>query len=186
MKLLRKGLVLGIDPGFSRVGYAVVSLDGQHVVAGGVIRTQKAAKKLRTYASDDNWQRAQLIGGRLEEILDAYPARTFCAEAMSFPRSASVAAKMAMCWGVLAEIARRRDLPLLQVRPQALKVAVCGKSTASKDEVKAAVLRRIPEAALYLPKATTLHEHYMDSVGAVLACLDSDVLRALRQLERTR
>ena len=61
---------------------------------------------------------------------------------MSFPRNASTAGKMSICWGVLAAIAEARGLPIVQASPQALKRAVTGSSSASKDEVEFALLKR--------------------------------------------
>ena len=64
--------------------------------------------------------------------------------------------------------------------PQDVKRAVTGSKTASKDDVIAAIEVRFPDVEW--PKQTTLWEHAADSVGVVLACLDSPALQMARRL----
>lgn len=174
--------VLSLDPGFASVGYSIVELlsQGERVVAFGVIRTQKSVKKRHVLACEDNFARAREIALRLRSLAVTHDVRAICAEAMSFPRQASVAAKMAMCWGILADLTADRNLPLVQPTPQHVKKALCGKASASKIEVEAAVRARYCGLDLTgIPSGQ--QEHVFDSLAAVVASLDSEVLRALRQ-----
>jgi Holliday junction resolvasome RuvABC endonuclease subunit len=178
--------ILGIDPGFASIGWAVVEsndeLDTLDVVGAGVVRTKKAKAKQRVLAADDNFRRAGEIGRALGRIMLEHRVDAVCAEAMSFPRSSSVAAKMAMCWGVLAQLCETWGLPLVQTSPQKLKRAVTGNASASKDDVAAALYTRLPDALgalVGIPKS--IHEHAMDAFGAIIACLESDTVRAVVQ-----
>jgi crossover junction endodeoxyribonuclease RuvC len=175
--------VLGIDPGFASCGVALVRLMpiDEKVVALAVIRTVKDNAKRRTYAADDNLRRARELHRVIDDLIVANGVRAIAAEAMSFPRNASNSAKMALCWGVLVSIAEARGLPIVQASPQALKRAVTGSTTASKDEVEFALLKRFGndlEDLFTGPDGQ--REHAFDALAAVVACLDSDVLRALR------
>jgi len=181
--------VLGLDPGFATCGYALVDLtrkDGAPFVdvrSLGTLRTAKADKKRKVLAADDNLRRAQ------ELIRALYPlasnAQAIVAESMSFPRNSAAAAKMAMCWGIVATLAEMNDLPIVQATPKEIKIAVAGVGTATKEDVAAAVCakcgRQFSEELLAqgLPKG--MHEHAYDAVASVLACLNSDVLRAIRR-----
>lgn len=86
-----------------------------------------------------------------------------------------------MAWGVVATLAEACRVPILQVSPQELKLRVVGKKTASKEEVQQALEQRYGD--LPWPPQRTLREHAADGLGAIVACLDSDVvLMARRQM----
>lgn len=183
--------VLGLDPGFASVGYALVLLgsSGERPVRMGVFETEKSSKKRAVLAADDNVRRAREISVFLNDILTKGPhgpVRAICAETMSFPRSSSVAAKMAMCWGVVSALSSLLDVPVLQVTPMGIKLAVAGAKTASKEEVQAAVQSRFgaETRALCADVPRSKLEHPYDALGAVLACRDSEVFRLLRAVTK--
>lgn len=186
-------VVLGVDPGFSNFGYALLrpkkGSPGEkkrrnsplEVFKLGVFRTKKAHKKERVLATLDNVVRARELASRLEDLVDSVePAgrvALICAEAMSFPRSSSVAAKMAMSWGILVSLAERRDITLLQISPKELKRRATGYALADKETVQRAMSKRFGnlEARLLRRGVTrSFHEHPFDAVAAAVACLDSD------------
>lgn len=179
--------VLGVDPGFAACGVALVRLlpTVEEVALLDVIRTAKDSARRRTYASDDNLRRARELHRALDGLVVTHNVRAIAAEAMSFPRNATSAAKMSLCWGVLASIAEARELPIVQGSPQALKRAVTGSTTASKDEVEFALLKRFGndvEGLFTGPDG--LREHCFDALAAVVACLDSEPLRLARSMVR--
>lgn len=155
-----------LDPGFSNLGYATIVFrdDGDHmkpfdVVRFGVFETEKSNKKQNVHATADNLRRAQEISKMLRSLITDSSIRTIgiCAEAMSFPRSSSVAAKMAMTWGAMASLSEGSGIPILQASPQEVKKGVTGQKSATKEEVQAAV------AALY-PEIVALREKVQPSV----------------------
>ena len=188
--------VLGLDPGFANTGWAVVELhpNGEvRIKALGLIETEKAGKKQQVLASNDNFKRAREVSKHIRALLyvptesDAgVPYRLYvqviCAESMSFPRNASTAAKMAMCWGVVADICEDEGLPMLMATPKEIKKAV-GSEDTSKEAVQAALRSRFGEdfdealVASGLPKSK--HEHPVDALASVVACLDSETLRLM-------
>jgi crossover junction endodeoxyribonuclease RuvC len=175
-------VVLGLDPGFASLGWCACSVTAGSVraVAAGVLRTKKSAAKHGVYASDDNLTRARFIYSAFDAIVVAFQPAALCAESMSFPRNASAAAKVAMSWGVIAAVAEAHALPVLQASPQAVKLALCGKKDASKEEVQAALRVRIGDLdplLLNVPKGQ--HEHPYDAGAVVVACGASDVMRLL-------
>ena len=184
-------LVLGLDPGFSCVGYALVRLDGdtESPLAMGVVRTEKASKKQNVFASEDNLRRAREITAALNKIFKGHKIQAMCAETMSVPRSSSVAAKMAMCWGVVACFSELLNVPLVQATPKALKKGVTGHADSSKEDIIEALLSRYGIEVLNglvddVPPS--LREHPFDALGAVVACRDSELLRLLRRQGEAR
>jgi len=181
MKALR---VIGIDPGFANFGWAVVDLfDVQpRAVLAGLISTEKADKKQNTYAAHDNVRRAREIAALLRELIEAFTPLALCLEAMSFPRSSSVAAKMAMSWGVIAAQAERFSLPIVSISPQAIKLAVASNKSASKEDVARGVAARMSGIDVEVARVPRgKREHCYDAAASVLAARDSDVLRTLLQ-----
>jgi Holliday junction resolvasome RuvABC endonuclease subunit len=180
--------VMGIDPGFANFGWAVVELcatKGPHVALAGVIRTEKEAKKQNTYAAHDNIRRAREIASTLGELIEAFEVRALCVESMSFPRNASVAAQMAMSWGVIATYADRFRLPIVSISPQAIKLAVAASKSASKDDVARGVTARmtgVSKEVAHVPESK--REHCYDAAASVLAARESDVICTLLQAYR--
>lgn len=183
--------VLGIDPGFANIGYSTVMLssDGKmRPVNMGVFRTDKSDAKRSVFASEDNLRRAREIYVFLKDVLrngPCGPVRAVCAETMSYPRNSSAAAKVAMCWGVLAAISEEFDIPVLQATPQGLKLKVQGKKTASKVQVQEALEKLFGKktlAELLVDVTPSFWEHPVDALGAVVACGDSEVLRLARRM----
>ena len=181
--------VLGIDPGFASLGFALADVHGNgvaglDVVTLGVVRTEKSDAKRAVLAADDNLRRARELTRVLTPLFEG--VQVVCAESMSFPRNSSAAAKVAMCWGVVASLAEQRDIPIVQVSPKELKKTVCGDAAASKEMVQKALdglLGRVFSTELLgngVPAG--LHEHAYDALGTIVAARNSEVLRLIRRL----
>lgn len=183
-------LVIGIDPGFAKVGYSIVRLDRDKLVpiTMGILRTKKSDKKLKVLASDDNFRRARELAEALIELATEASAQgevvAICAEAKSFPRNASAAAKVAMFWGILALFCVEKGLPLIQARPQEIKKKMCGETSASKEEVQAACRETFGDEISLLVEEIGKSdlEHPYDALAAVVACSDSETLRLARRM----
>jgi crossover junction endodeoxyribonuclease RuvC len=177
-------IIVGCDCGLANFGLAVVELDAtsERVIALEVMRTRPTAKKHRVLAADDAVRRVRLLSGRLLALIGEHGPVAFCAEAMSSPRSASSAAKLAMSWGALATVAEVAGLPVVAASPQAIKVAVAGNGAASKLDVQAGLIERFGDAEMFDAINRGEREHAADALAAVVACLDSDVIRLARRL----
>jgi crossover junction endodeoxyribonuclease RuvC len=174
--------VLGIDPGFASLGYALVRLHPvrETVMEIGVIHTEKSGAKQNVLAADDNLRRARELFTAIN--LHTAWVTAICAESMSFPRNSQAAAKVAMSWGVIAALAELKGFPIVQASPQAIKKVVCGAKNASKEDVQQALRMRYGEmpGAAELTKGSM--EHAFDALAAVVCCLDSEVVRMARKM----
>jgi Holliday junction resolvasome RuvABC endonuclease subunit len=175
--------LLGLDPGFASLGYAILAVERQpRVLLFGAFETAKTAKKHKVLAVEDNVWRAMKIAKMLRYLATCAPRTVaLCCEAMSFPRNASVAAKMAMSWGCIASLSEAAAIPVLQASPQRVKEAVCGVKTATKEEVQSACLRLYPEiGAMREATARTAWEHPHDALACAHLMLESDVVKMIR------
>ena len=170
-------IILGCDPGFANFGWCLAHYHGGDTLAIdslGVIETRPHGK--RNTQSESNARRASKIGVNLDKL--AKTADVMCVEAMSYPRNAMAAHKMGLAWGAMAVVCEDNELPLLQATPQDVKVAVCGKRSASKQDVETALCAIYPEAKSHTDRwPMGKREHMFDALGAIHALLDSDVIR---------
>jgi len=175
--------IIGVDPGFACLGLARVALlpgGGERVECLEVIRTEASARKREIRATDDNLRRA----GELAAALDGWigpDVVAICSESQSWPRNAATTAKVGMCWGVIAAVAHRHGLPVLQASPQEIKRAVAGRKTASKGEIMVALECRYDDLPPW-PAQKGLVEHAADALAAVVACLDHPMFLMTRRM----
>jgi len=193
-----------LDPGFASIGYArivIPPLGPPFVEAFGVFHTVKSDKKQKVLATEDNVKRAMMIARFLRQLATSGTGRTIaiCAEAMSFPRSSSVAAKMALTWGSIASLSEASSIPILQTSPQNVKRTLCGVASATKEEVQEALEKLYPEtirksremvdagmtkAGKTKKKAAikkTDFEHCFDALAVGHVMLESDVVKMTRR-----
>lgn len=174
-------LILALDPSFRATGWALLRIgDPFRVEEVGVIATEKAHKKDKAFAGDDNHRCASILAGGLHALMQRDVA-LICAEAQAGSKSSKAAQMMGMAWGVVSAVSAVQNLPVLQARPTQVKEANCGVKTASKEDVQAAVSNRFPEAAGLLAsvKKKSLHEHVYDALSVAVACFDSTEVRTL-------
>ena len=179
--------VLGVDPGFAATGVAVVELlpVGERVLHLGVIRTAKDNKKRNTLAADDNMRRTREIWRELDALIAHHGCVALAIEAESPMRNASAAAKVSKAHAVVGCLAEQRGLPVVSCSPQRMKKLLCGVQTASKDDIESALLARYGNHIENLFEGPEgLREHAFDSLGAVVASLDSEVVRMARAMSK--
>jgi crossover junction endodeoxyribonuclease RuvC len=125
--------VLGVDPGLSRCGYAVVEPLGRgkaRAAALGVIRTSPSL------AVPDRLAELQ---AELRALLDEFVPVVVSVERIFFQNNVKTAIGVAQASGLaLAEAAARR-MVVVQYSPSAVKSVVTGDGRASKAQVQAMV-----------------------------------------------
>lgn len=178
-------IVLGVDPSLCNTGLAAVDLSpaGYRVVEALVVRTDPSAKRRRFLVGDDDARRVALIAGALDAAITKHRPVALVVEAPAGSKGARAARALGLAIATVVTVAKLRQLPLLQVQPLDVKRATCGTKNATKGDVIAAVERRFPD--VQWPEPASVIEHAADAVGAVLAALDSDVLRMARRMDET-
>lgn len=179
-------IALGADIGLATFGWGASRLgrgeELEQVLALGVIVTKKG-KGQGVLVTDDLHRRGQEIARALVEVLDLYRPDVVCAESISYPRNAASAAQIGRAWGIVDAELERRGIPLISASPQAIKKTNTGKATASKAEMLDALDERYSGRVRQLLRpyrAKTLHEHPVDALGAIVACLAHPHLRLAR------
>lgn len=135
-------LILGIDPGLDRTGYAVIAFPAVRVLDAGVIRTSPKLALPRRLV--------ELATG-LDEVLADHAIDLMAVEDLfahyKHPRTAIL---MGHARGVAILAAARRDVDVLNILPTRVKKLLTGNGHATKPQMQRAVastlrLGKIPE-----------------------------------------
>lgn len=140
----RGGVVVGIDPGLTRCGFAALEdgANGISVVAMGVM----------TSPSDmDVAERLASLHHDISELLDETTPRVVAVEKVFFQSNARTAMSVAQASGVVLALASSRGILVVQYSPSQVKSSVAGSGTADKDAIQRMVQRRLGLSSLPQP-----------------------------------
>ena len=120
--------VLGVDPGLSRCGYAVVESRrvGGRVVSVGVIRTDP---------SEPTVDRLVEIQREIGDILDEFRPDEVAVERIFVQHNLQSAIRVAQVSGIVLAEAGRRGCAVSMYSPNEMKAAVTGDGRADKEQV---------------------------------------------------
>jgi crossover junction endodeoxyribonuclease RuvC len=132
--------VLGIDPGFDRLGVAILEkvAGKEKVIFSACITTNKKA---------EHAERLRVIGYELASIIKEHGPNALAIEKLFFNQNVTTALKVAEARGVVLYEAARAGLSVHEYSPQDVKIAVTGYGKASKTDVE-----RMVEKLVELPK----------------------------------
>ena len=125
--------MLGVDPGLSRCGYAVVEAGRRNkarAVALGVIRTSPA---------NDVPARLAELQRELRALLDEYRPIVVSVERIFFQNNVRTAVGVAQASGLALAEAAARQVSVVQYSPSAVKSVVAGDGRADKTQVQTMV-----------------------------------------------
>jgi crossover junction endodeoxyribonuclease RuvC len=148
-------VVMGIDPGAANLGFGVVRVEGNHMVAldGGVVETTQELPMER---------RLERIHTALFELLEWHEPKAVAIEDLYFGKNAHSAMNVGRASGVAMLAAAQRGVPCFAYTPQAIKMAVCGSGAAGKDQVQ-----RMVGTLLGLPESPT-PDHAADALAVAI------------------
>jgi len=136
-------VVLGIDPGLTRCGYAVVRADkAPELVAMGVITTP---------TTDDLPHRLARLQVDLTEIFDQYAPTAVAVERVFFQHNTRTAMIVGQASGIVLAMAAARGCEVAQYTPSQVKDAVAGDGAADKSAMQRMVQLRFGLKTLPTP-----------------------------------
>ncbi len=122
-------IILGIDPGAARTGYAVVEAVGDTVLV-------RETGTLATSAKTPFYLRLKSIYQRLSNVVAKHVPDEIAVEDVFVKRNVRVALKLGHVRGVVLLVAAVHDVPMGEYSPGEIKQAVVGTGNASKEQVK--------------------------------------------------
>ena len=133
-------VVMGIDPGAANLGFGVVRVEGNRMVAldGGVVETSAELPMER---------RLERIHGELTQLIGWHEPGALAVEQVYFGKNVRTAMAVGQASGVAMLAAAQSGIPCFAYTPQAIKMAVCGSGAAGKRQVQRMVgtLLGLPE-----------------------------------------
>ena len=137
-------IILGIDPGSITTGYAFIEKTdaGIHVLEYGVLHAPAS------HAVED---RLLHIVTELEALLDRYRPDALSMEGVFFAKNAKSALVLGHVRGAVLVACRKRGMTFSEYPPKAVKQAVTGDGSASKEQVANLVFARLGIESSELP-----------------------------------
>lgn len=122
-------VVMGIDPGAANLGFGVVRVEGNRMVAldGGVVETSAELPMER---------RLERIHSSLAELIAWHEPGAMALEEVFFGKNVRTAMSVGQASGAAMLAAAQSAVPCFAYTPQAIKMAVCGSGAAGKRQVQ--------------------------------------------------
>jgi crossover junction endodeoxyribonuclease RuvC len=138
-------VVLGVDPGLTRCGYAVVRMDSARDI------TALAIGVIRTPAANSLPDRLAEIHAEIEDLLEQYKPTAVAIEQVFFQNNVSTAMSVGQASGIVLALAARAGCEVAQYTPSQVKSTVAGWGSASKDQIGRMVQQRLGLSAVPEP-----------------------------------
>ncbi|MBX4181442.1 crossover junction endodeoxyribonuclease RuvC [Candidatus Parcubacteria bacterium] len=145
--------VLGIDPGFDRLGVSVV--ENNSVLFSCCIETNRKS----AYE-----ERLLYIGDELTKIIRKWKPKDLAIEKLFFNQNTTNAMKVAEARGVVIYLAKSAGLNIHEYSPQEIKIAVTGYGKADKIQINTMVRKLVS-----IPSKDT--KVLDDEVDAIALCI---------------
>jgi len=150
-------IILGIDPGFDRLGWAVLEKKSgkEKLIDSGCL----VSKRNLLYV-----ERILGLGQELEKILKYFKPDIVAVEQLFFFKNQKTALKVAEARGVILYIAARNKACIYELTPLEIKMALTGYGRAEKQQVQKMAM------ALLGLKNNPKYDDEIDAVAAAIAC----------------
>lgn len=152
--------ILGIDPGYERLGIAIVEKQNNKevVVYSECFHTPKESLF---------HERLFLLGERVREIIKEYSPEALAIETLMFNTNQKTAIHVAEARGVVLYEAARKMLEVYEFTPLQIKIAVTGHGRSDKTQMTEMVKKLVK-----IEKLNAKDDEY-DAIACALTCLAS-------------
>lgn len=150
--------ILGIDPGYDRVGVAVLEKqNGKEVVL--------FSDCLQTSVKLEFAERLFLVGTELEKIIKKWKPATLAVENLFFTANQKTAMRVAETRGMIIYLGQKNSLEVKEFTPLEVKMSVSGYGKADKKQVTEMVC-----LLTKMNKKVKYDDEY-DAIAVALTCL---------------
>lgn len=124
----KERIILGIDPGTSVTGYAVIKCTGRspELLTIGAIDLSKFR---------DHYVKLKYIFERTAGIIDEYHPDELAIEAPFYGKNVQSMLKLGRAQGAAIAAALSRSVPIFEYAPRKIKMSITGQGAASKEQV---------------------------------------------------
>jgi len=125
--------ILGIDPGTAITGYGLIELKKNKKIKCinyGCIRTK---------ANIEQAQRLKLLYNRISKLIKKYKPDTLVIEKLYFFKNLKTVMPVSQAVGVILLAAAKKKIPIIQITPLQVKMAMTGYGRARKKQIQKSV-----------------------------------------------
>ncbi len=153
-------IILGIDPGFNHLGYAIIETGkgNPNVIDCSCFKTSPQLKYDK---------RLVLVADKVKELISKYKPQFLAIEKIFFAKNQKTALQIAEVRGILLYIAASSGIPTCEYTPLEIKMALCGYGKATKEQVQK--MLKILLNMNFLPK----EDDASDALAISLTCANS-------------
>lgn len=151
--------ILAIDPGYERLGIAVLEKinDKENLIFSECYRTD--SKK-------DFVDRLESIGLRVKEIIRLYKPETLAIETLIFNTNQKTAMRVSEVRGAIIFLAKEAGLLIRELTPLQIKMAITGYGRSDKKQMLAMLVKLIK-----IEKNRKTKDDEYDAIATGLACI---------------
>jgi crossover junction endodeoxyribonuclease RuvC len=157
--------VIGIDPGYDRVGIAIV--DKPEKSSRGEKETLVYSECCTTSSTDDIYKRLLQVGQHIRDVIAKYKPDILAMETLFITKNQKTAMHVSEARGIIAYEAGLYGLPICEYSPPQIKAAVTGDGHCDKR----AIIKMIP--LLIKMSNTKRHDDEYDAIAVALTCIAS-------------
>lgn len=151
-------IILGIDPGYDRLGIAVIEK------SAGMREQVLHSDCFQTSSKDPIYERFQRIGGEVARLLDRYAPDALAIETLFITKNQKTAMRVSEARGIVIYEAGKHGVPVYEYGPMEIKMAVTGDGSSDKDRII-----RMVHMLVSVPDKKTVDDEY-DALAVALTC----------------
>lgn len=150
--------VLAFDPGYDRLGVAILERSGNKeiLIHSVCVETDKKTELV---------DRLHVVGAAVEELLKTHMPDAVAIETLFFNKNIKTAIGVAQARGIIIYLAKKAGCTVYEFGPQEIKVAVTGYGNSDKSAVISMVKRLIHNAP------DTAHDDEYDAIAVGITAL---------------
>lgn len=159
-----KNIILGIDPGYGRIGIAIIEKTsrGENLIHSECFETDSKLP---------HSQRLLLIGEKIKSIIKKYKPQQVAVETLLWSKNKKTALQVAEARGVILLESARNNVILREFNPNQIKLAVTGYGKSDKKQVinmveKLVKLKSNPSTS----SGRERHDDEYDAIATAITC----------------
>lgn len=150
--------ILGIDPGYDRLGLAVIEK------LGGLKEAVIYSSCLQTSSKEDIYARFKKVGEEVDRVFTEYEPDVLAIENLFITKNQKTAMRVSEARGIIIYEAVKRNIPVYEYSPMQVKTSVTGDGTSDKGR-----MIKMVRLLVALPKKKIIDDEY-DAIAVALTC----------------
>ncbi len=160
-------IILGIDPGYGRIGIAVIEKGGGVPTSPKLRGTKEKLLHSECFeisAKISHPERLLALGNKVAKIIKKYKPDHVAVETLLFSKNQKTALQVAEARGVILLEAARKNILVREFNPNQIKLAITGYGKSDKKQVTSMV-----EKLIKMSSKKRLDDEY-DAIAIALTC----------------